>query len=152
MQKAESHSSALVGVTTHWCTVKLPGHEEMLLECLDAQLGHWLHQKHALTGAEVEHTAGCYMRALQVGVCCFGHGPFPSAFAGATLHLQAKPAHPAHVKLEVPWMLSKHATQVGQSALGYVPAAAATAQRLSEVVPGCVAARSLQPGVEGAVL
>lgn len=152
MQKVESHSFALVGAAIHWCTVKLPGHEEMLLECLDARLGHQMNQKHSLTGAEVEHSAGCYMQALQVGVCCLGRDPFPSAFAGATLHLEAKTAHAACVKLEMPAMLSKPATQVSQSALGCVLAVAATAQRLSEVVPGCVAARSLQPCVGNAVL
>ena len=120
----------------------------MQLKCPDARL----HQKPALTGAEIEHVAGCYMHVLQMGVCSLECDPLPSAFAGAILHLEAKPARPAHAKLKLPAMMNKHATQINQSALGYVLADAATAQRLSEVVPGCVAAKSLQAGVGDAVL
>ena len=90
------------------------------------------------------------MHALQVDVCSLGHEPFPSAFDGPTLHLEAKPACPAHAELEAFVMLGKDAPWISQSALGYVLAVVAMAERLSEVVPGCVAARSLQPcmGVE----
>ena len=92
------------------------------------------------------------MHALQVDVGKLGHEHFPSAFAAATLQLEAKPAHPEGVMAEVPAMLRKQAAQVSQSACGCVLAVAASAQRLSELVPGCVAARSLQTGVGGAVL
>lgn len=137
MQNTESHSFALVDAAIHWCIVKLPGHEEMLLERPNAQLGHWLHQKRALTGAEVEDTAGCYIDAH---VCSLGHEQLPSAFPGATLHLEAKPASPEDVIVEVSAMQRKYAAQTSQSAGGFVLAVAVLAQRLSELVPGCVAA------------
>lgn len=121
MYYVESHSYVLIDAAILCCLEGLPGHEEMLTQCPDAQLDPQLRQKHALIETEVEHVAGGCRHALKGDVCILGLHLLPPAFAldPALQLVDENPDHLEHVVLKglVPVMLNKHAAQVGQSAL-----------------------------------